>query len=116
MSAQKLNHRARHGCDVDIPEGARRHYSIRCPKCDGEGGDCELCGHDELPGFLLMRRCPASHMSHDIGEALTALHWLKDGVLPEGGCLGDQSISFVEFRKLFESEMNEAVSEQRKEG
>jgi len=55
-------------------------------------------------------------MSSDIAEAISALTWLKDGILPDGGSLGDQSISFVEFRRLFETEKNEVLEEQRKEG
>lgn len=114
LTDQQRQHRERHGCDKDIPDGERCWYAIRCPRC--HGASCDLCGEGDYPGHLVMRRCPASHMSSDIAEAIGALTWLKDGILPDGVSLGDQSISFVEFRRLFETEKNEVLEEQRKEG
>lgn len=116
LSEEKRRHRSRHGCDSDIPDGDRAWYAIRCPRCDGAGVGCDLCGDSDHPGFQTMRRCPASRCTPDIAEAMSALIWLKDGVLPEGTSLGDQSISFVEFRKLFDAERNETLAEQKKEG
>tara|TARA_R110000764_G_scaffold237762_1_gene334180 strand:- start:3343 stop:3552 length:210 start_codon:yes stop_codon:yes gene_type:complete len=69
-----------------------------------------------MPGFKRMRRCPAHHCTSDIGDAMKALLWLGDGILPQGTDLGEQTASFVEFRTLFDAEKNETLSEQRKEG
>lgn len=114
LTDQQRRHRERHGCDRDIPDGERCWYAIRCPGCEGLG--CPRCEPGGHKGALVMRRCPASHMTADIAEAINALTWLEKGVLPEGVSLGDQAISFVEFRKVFEAEKNDVLAEQRKEG
>lgn len=54
-------------------------------------------------------------MTSDIGEAMTAMRWLKDGVLPTGSSLADQTASFVAFRAIFEAESNEAREEVQKD-
>lgn len=119
LDPARLHHRARHGCDAPIPSDERVWYAIRCPRCDGaaaSGAHCDVCSDDGYPGFKKMRRCPASHCSPDIGDAMKAMSWVVDGILPDDGGLGDQSISFVDFRTLFDAEKNETLAEQRKEG
>lgn len=119
MSEQMRRHRIRHGCDADIPEDVRSHYAIRCPACDGAAAYGRACGtcSDETPGFLHMRRCPASHASPDIVAALESLTWLNaHHLLPAEGGLSEQSINFVEFRTLFDRERLEVEREQEKEG
>lgn len=115
----KRRHRTRHGCDKPIPEGQRSHYAIRCPRCDGAaayGTECGLCG-DENPGFVHMRRCPASQASPDVLAALDSMTWLaQHHILPAEGGLGEQTISFVDFRAVYEREKAETIREQQKEG
>ena len=116
----KRRHRTRHGCDQPIPEGQRAHYAIRCPRCDGAasyGTACSLCGDSSSPGFLHMRRCPASQASPDVLSALDSMTWLSQhNLLPAEGGLGEQTMSFVDFRALYEREKGETIREQRKEG
>ena len=119
LSDEKRRLRTRLGCDADIPEGGQVWYAIRCPRCDGaaaSGLPCDLCTAGDVPGFRVMRRCPASFMSPDLTTALTALKWTREGFLPGDGGFADQTISYIEFRRLFEAEINEASDEQRREG
>ena len=115
----KRRHRTRHGCDQPIPDGQRAQYAIRCPGCDGaaaHGTECSLCGQDN-PGFLHMRRCPASQASPDVLSALDSMTWLtQHHLLPAEGGLGEQTISFVDFRAVYEREKAETIREQQKEG
>lgn len=108
------------GCDSPCESGAEQ-YAITCTRCDGSGTDpesggiCEKCGDNRFLGYLPQNRCPRSHMTPAISQALDALAWVRRGVLPETGGMADQSPSFLQFVGAFEGEVHRVEAERQEQ-
>lgn len=87
---------------------------ITCPKCHNAAPDCERC---HGAGFDLVYRCPTSHASDDVAEALAAYHMLEAGILPCAGGWLDQSEAFVRAVEVINAEraVIERENQQRRE-
>jgi hypothetical protein len=81
-----------------------------CTACGGLGDPaCAVCSGDREPVY----RCPASHATHEINAALTALDWVEAGVMPVAGGLLEQSATFVQFASIVASERAAIDREER---
>lgn len=65
---------------------------ITCTACNGPSQSCKVCSGR---GFELIYRCPTSHVTPDVADAIAAYNMLESGILPVAGGWLDQSEDFA---------------------
>lgn len=61
-----------------------------------------------------MFRCPNRLVTADIHEAVSFVQWSENGSWPVRGGILDQSATFVDAKRVFESEVNRLTAEDMK--
>jgi hypothetical protein len=61
-----------------------------------------------------LRRCPNSHASDDVAEALSGYHMLESGILPNAGGWSDQPELFARACDVINAERSTIERERRK--
>lgn len=74
---------------------------ITCSACDGARDDCPTCdGTGREPRF----RCPSSHNTLDLAQAMRCMDLLEVGVLPSRGAWLEQTAAFGAFVRIASAE------------
>lgn len=106
------------GCDR---AAAQPIYTITCPHCDGSrilpnGEECTGCrSGGRLRGQKNIHRCPASHMTDSISDALRHYPHAEGGAFPVEGGLLRQSPSYIQFVGTVSGEVAKVRQEQAEE-
>lgn len=110
--------RERWGCDCAAAEPL---YTITCPRCDGsritpDGELCDQCEtHGRQRGQKEISRCPTSHITKDISDAVRSYPHAEAGGFPEDGGLMNQSPSYLNFVSTLSGESNRIRKEEADE-
>jgi hypothetical protein len=88
-----------------------------CYICDGNDVECDCRTHpwaSQYSSFLPTEICP-NKVDKSYYDAIQMYYWIEKGILPDNGCLLDQSATFVDIMPFISSYITKCQDEVRKE-